>query len=565
MLAILLLHANEVVRTERLIDELWGEQTPDTAAGVIYNHVSGLRKLLGPDVLLTVPGGYSLRAEPDSIDLHRFERFVDEARGAPAEERATKLREALALWRGEPLADLAAEPFARDGAGHLEDLRLAALEARIDADLELGRHGQVVHELEQLVREHPLREHFRTQLMLGLYRSGRQADALVAYREARRVLNEELGLEPSGELRELERRILSQDPTLDLPASTPAVRALPVLRARRRGVVLLAAAGLAIAAAAVATSIVHAGSHPRAGAAAAPSFSLAEAPAPWISNTRGSAEPIRSTKRGRTRSLSVVAKVPRSRRHRHGTRAAVRVPGSLAPALRPPPSSPPPRAAPPSAPPPPHPVRSPVAPKPTILLRDSFGGTALDRSLWSSFTTGSGTEVSERNGRLEMSIAADATPGGDYNLISGWVGSQCHFAGDFDARVSFELLQWPPASGVSVQLAAFFPTAGNASVERESGSREQYSAWIPPHATNIPSNDQKGRLRVTRRSGVVRGYFWTGGRWLLLERATIRGPGNLGLQVIAMPAQFGHVAVKVAYDDFVATGAGATGGSCPAA
>ena len=203
---------NEVVRTDRLIEDLWGDRRPVNAPAALHNHVSRLRKDLGEDVLVTKPWGYVLRADPEAIDLRRFENLVAEARPLPARERNEKLTEALALWRGAPLADLAHEPALVGELGRLEELRQSVVEQRLDAALELGEHAEIVPELERLIAENPLRERLRGQLILALYRSGRQAEALETYRETRRVLVEELGIEPSPELRELEQAILRQDP-----------------------------------------------------------------------------------------------------------------------------------------------------------------------------------------------------------------------------------------------------------------------------------------------------------------------------------------------------------------
>ena len=217
LLAILLLHANQVLSTDRLIDELWGASPPPTAAKSLQVMVSRLRKKLGDSRLVTHPPGYVLRVEPAALDLARFEQLVGEARQAAPESAAPKLHRALSLWRGPALADLAYENFAQGEIARLEELRLAALDQRIDADLATGRHTELVGELEALVAGHPLHERLRCQLMLALYRSGRQAEALDAYRAARRELSEELGLEPSEELKRLEQAILRQDPALDLP------------------------------------------------------------------------------------------------------------------------------------------------------------------------------------------------------------------------------------------------------------------------------------------------------------------------------------------------------------
>jgi YVTN family beta-propeller protein len=250
LLAALLLQANEVVSSDRLIDELWGESPPATASKAVQVYVSGLRKELGDGFLLTRPPGYVLNVAPADLDLARFERLVAEARDAQPEEAAEKLRSALALWRGPALADLAYEPFAQTEIARLEELRLTALEDRIEADLALGRHAELVPELESLVARQPLRERLRGQLMRALYGSGRQAEALEAYQAARGTLMEELGLEPSPALQRLERAILEQDPSLEPPARrivTAQVARLP-RRLIAAGLVILAAAAAALSA-----------------------------------------------------------------------------------------------------------------------------------------------------------------------------------------------------------------------------------------------------------------------------------------------------------------------------
>lgn len=222
LLAILLLNANEVVSNERLIDSLWGGQPPQAAGAGVQNFVSQLRKVLEPEatrgehrVLVTRPPGYVLRLESDQFDLTRFERLLAEAwEEATPEAKASKLRAALSLWRGEPLADLAYAPFAQPEIHRLEELRLVALEERIEADLALGRHAEAVAQLELLIGKHPLRERLRAQLIVALYRAGRQAEALDVYQDARRALVEELGLEPSPSLKALEKQVLGQDPAL---------------------------------------------------------------------------------------------------------------------------------------------------------------------------------------------------------------------------------------------------------------------------------------------------------------------------------------------------------------
>src|SRR5215203_5493799 len=232
LLAVLLLHANEVVSTDVIADELWAEQPPDTARAAIQNWVARLRKALGTDRIERRPPGYLLRAEPDEIDAARFERLVAAAlRSDEPAQRAATLDEALALWHGPALADVAFEPFAQDESRRLDDLRLAALEHRVEADLALGRHDEAVAELDGLVRRNPLRERLCALLMLALYRGGRQAEALRVFQELRRRLIDDLGLEPTAELKRLERAILVHDPALE-PTRAPAAPGGPPARAK---------------------------------------------------------------------------------------------------------------------------------------------------------------------------------------------------------------------------------------------------------------------------------------------------------------------------------------------
>jgi DNA-binding SARP family transcriptional activator len=256
LLAIMLLHDGEVVSSDRLIDELWHGNPPETAAKALQGYVSSIRKQLGQETVETVGAGYRLVVAAGDVDAHHFEELLAEARPLERGPAAAKLREALALWRGPALADFAYEDFAQAEIERLGELRLAGIERRIDLELALGHHDDLVPELEALVGAHPLRERLRGHLMVALYRSGRQAEALDGYRDARAVLRDELGLEPSEELQALQRAILDHEsslaapPRVELPVPARAGRP-PEGRGLRRPVAAVAI-GLAILGGAIA-------------------------------------------------------------------------------------------------------------------------------------------------------------------------------------------------------------------------------------------------------------------------------------------------------------------------
>ncbi len=257
LLAILLLHENEVVSRDRLIEGLWGERPPPSVDQSLDSYISRLRRLLGSDRLLRQAPGYLLRVEFGELDLDRFEELVSRARSADQSDAEALFVEALALWRGPALGDLLYEPFARDQAGWFEERRLLAVEERLDAALATGQGPELLPELERLVREHPLRERLIGQRVLALYRAGRQADALAELQSARQRLAAELGLEPGPQLRELERQILQHDPAL---GAAPSSRPPPVGGRRRAGIA--AAVGVLGIAAAAAGLLVSRGSRP---------------------------------------------------------------------------------------------------------------------------------------------------------------------------------------------------------------------------------------------------------------------------------------------------------------
>ena len=220
VLAVLALRAGEPVTADRLVEDVWGEAPPRTARHALENNVSALRRTLGHDAIRTEPAGYVLSVTPEQVDAMRLERLLED--DTTPRDRAGRLRTELARVRGQPLEDLAFEPFAQTAVPRLLELELTAREELAGLEIELGHHADVVLALEALAREHPYREHLRALLMLALYQSGRQADALAAYQDARSVLVEELGIDPSEELQELERAILRQDPSLRAPARTSA-------------------------------------------------------------------------------------------------------------------------------------------------------------------------------------------------------------------------------------------------------------------------------------------------------------------------------------------------------
>src|SRR5215469_17173022 len=231
VLADLLLHANEVVPSEQILVDLWGEDVPPSAANALQAAISRLRRLLPPSRLVTTGPGYMLRIFPAELDIAQFEQLIFEGRDALADGEAAEavqlLDQARTLWRGPPLADFRYEPFAQAEIARLEELQLACREEQNEALLALGSPGALTAELGRMVADHPLRERLRGQLMLALYRSGRQTEALDAYREFRSTLQEELGLDPSAALRDLEAAILRHDPALapgSVTSGTPLAR-----------------------------------------------------------------------------------------------------------------------------------------------------------------------------------------------------------------------------------------------------------------------------------------------------------------------------------------------------
>jgi DNA-binding SARP family transcriptional activator len=262
LLAALLLRRGEVASVDALVDDLWPDDPPQTATHIVRIYVSQLRKALGGGHLETIGSGYRLRVPDDDVDAWRFERSVAEA-GALARSgedgAAVALREALMLWTGRPLGDLANEPFARPAVARLEERRLAGLEDLYACELDAGRSAELVADLQELVTRHPERERLCAALMLALYRSGRQADALAVYRRVRGHLDETQGLEPGESLRRLEAQMLRQDPALDHPGAAPGPGERPPAEGEggRRGPALAGLVAAAVLAAVVALLALH--------------------------------------------------------------------------------------------------------------------------------------------------------------------------------------------------------------------------------------------------------------------------------------------------------------------
>jgi DNA-binding SARP family transcriptional activator len=568
VLALLVLHANEVVRADRLIDDVWGEEPPANAAAALRNHVSRLRKDLGGEVLVTKPWGYVLRTDPEAIDLRHFERLVAEAKPLAAHERTDLLAEALALWRGPALADLLQEPALAAEIPRLEELRLAAIEQRIDADLELGRHDELVPELEALVAEQPLRERFRGQLILALYRSGRQAEALETYRETRRVLVEELGIEPSSELRELERAILRQDPALVSAPRPQAPVAVEPARSRwrwPRSPLTIAAGLLLLAGAVVAATMIAArgGASGDGGTATVAYEDGPGAPPRPDANQSVTAAPVvkkQAHKSSRASGSTSMAQPAIAASSSSGGREQRPTAPQKATANAPKRLTKPPERPASAANTNTNTNTSPRSvPTRPYLLTDNFDDPLFDFSFWHRATDGIGWDFAEREGRLEIGLAADSVLGGPWNSVEGHYGTMCWLLGDFDARVEYELLTWPERSGANLYLGAYRAKT-TANVSRFSYAvGDGYGSWFEPNFLSVPTADTVGALRLRRRDGVLATYYRHAGSWVKTGWARTPGATIIVLQ-LGSGSDFSHQAVRVAFDNFKAE---AEGVDCP--
>jgi DNA-binding SARP family transcriptional activator len=555
LLAYLLLHANEVVAGDRLLDELWAE-APRGGLAALQTQVSRLRRIVG-DRIVTSGSGYAVRVEPGELDLERFRLLLAEA-GATADPaaRSRLLRGADALWHGAPLTGLDV-PFAAGEVAALEELRLAALEDRVAADLELPSNGELVSELYALVARHPLRERLRGQLILALYRAGRQTEALEAYRETRRMLTEELGLEPTPALRELERAILRHDPALARVAPVPMEAPAGFARkARRKGP--LVAGGLVLLGSAAIGAVgltSGGGGTPRA------------LRTQTVQTVRVVTEPVVQT-------VPVTAKHhARSHPRRHPATTPIVKRNIVHPVKRSTAPSTPARTIPTRTNPTTTkksttatattPSRKPTKPPPKpVTISDNFAGTQIDGTIWYEIESGTGWTLAQDDGYVEFAFSPTATAGGAYNQFGGHLGSQCKFPGDFDARVDYSLPQWPLGNGMTVNLWAFVTNASTTNagwaVWRQSSPQwgEQYGSYTGPDSSaGVSVDDRSGTLRLVRSGGLLRAYFLHKGNWQSLTAAR-----NDGLATIAIGANgssaaaFGGQPVVVDFRNFSVTG-----------
>ncbi len=552
LLALLVLNANEVVATDRLADELWGANAPHNASASIHNHVSRLRKELGNDVLATHRWGYVLRADPAEIDVLRFERAFAAAEAMPARERAQALAQALELWRGPTLADLTFEPALTAHIARLEERRLAALEQRLDADLEAGRAGDLIAELEMLVAAQPLREHFRWQLILALYRSGRQAEALEVYRETRRVLSEELGLEPGPELRELERAVLRQDPALAV--SPVAAEGVPerTRRARRRAQAAVAAC-LCAAGLAAALYLIAGEGH------AARHRPDATGRRPQTTARLGTTQPVSDVSKHRA---AAKRKAKHVAAHSLAPSVVTTTVAAPTPATAPTTTSakPPPKPKPAK-----HKRTTPiVAPAVTTTTQQQPTTTlaapkpvpaipTLDdpRTWWVGNPNPQEITVTQANGAVTFDVSGDAGNG-----FSTSLNTRCKASGDFDTSVHFTLLEWPGADGVWVSL--FATDLGGVNTYRTDAFGEVYGFYVPPpnrpnQPPLIPAAGNDGYLRLTRVGSTFTGSYSTDGtNWTAIgSEQGPTAPTGIDLGVFnGDVATFADEPVRVRFDSF---------------
>jgi hypothetical protein len=393
----------------------------------------------------------------------------------------------------------------------------------------------VVGELETLVAQQPLREHLRWLLILALYRNDRQAEALEVYRETRRVLTEELGLEPSPALKELEQAILRQDPSLNANASpihTEPLAEEPDERKRRvPPVALLALLALGLAGAATAIALARPAKGTTSGTATQAIFETVPAtPANPTTNIHPTTSAPKTTpaKKHTTTSPAHPISPASSTTAKHGssTRTTTTV------AHNPPPQKP-------------------------VTITDNFASDNVDPSIWNVYTGAGGVSIAEQGGQVQLTVDANAVRGGQYNQIDGSVDTKCTFRGNFDARVDYTLLEWPAGDNIFVGLDTFYPNRGMG-VGRDNSSQwgDRYTSAVGQSYQAVPLSDTSGSLRIVRINGVETEYFLQFGIWRRLSHSEERGSASIALALNsdASDNNFGGQELKVAFDNFKLTG-----------
>lgn len=537
LLVYLLLHRNEVVSAERLVNKLW-TAPPRGGLAALQTQVSRLRKLVG-DRIQTTGAGYTMRVEPGELDLDRFRGLLaDAGMAARPDQRSRLFRDAARLWRGEPLAGIDA-PFAELEAAALEELRLGALEERIDAELACGLHADLVAELGGLVAEHPLRERLRGQLILALYRCGRQADALEEYRQTRRMFVEELGLEPGPALKELERAILRHDPALASREIRRAPDAPPEPIRRRTAYAALLVTALA-AGIGAAFALTHSGSdkakqiRAAASVAAKPQHRSREARVIRRAPRRGLVRPT-ATAGPTTVFVRVVTET---------TSAATAVAGPPTVAAHPTPAVSVPTTLKTA------PVETATTPGQTLTVGNP------NPVYWTASSEGTGPTAVEQDGTLQLTLPASSIPDAR-GALSAAESPRCRLDGDFDARVGYQLLEWPAANGTSVGLVSSISPRPIGSANRaSSSSSETYYGVVGAYSTSVRTVDSNGSLRLARKNGVETAYYAAAGKWVAIESRFAPGGATITLQLYANGEAFAHQEVRVVFTNFSLTAGG---------
>jgi DNA-binding SARP family transcriptional activator len=553
LLVVLALTPGVCVSRDRLIDELWGESPPESAQHALQVHVSGLRKLLGAELVGTCPGGYKLAVPAAAVDAHRAAELLEQGR---RDRDLAALGAAAALFRGEPLADVELLGPAAHERQRLEGLRAEVQQERLELQIAAGGGAELVAPLERLVAEQPLRERPRALLMLALYRAGRPADALAAFQDARRTFVDELGIEPSSALRDLERSILQQEDSL--LAAPVAVAAADVHSKRwtRKRILVLVPLAAALVAAGVLAAIFLPPSNPRAALRLTTQRTRAPSTVVVVARKKNATPKPRPKPKPRLHH-HVVVRAPRP------TTVEVLVPVTTAAATTAPtvthryvsPPVPRPTTT--------YPVATYTSPPPTTTapsgptqISETFDGP-IDGSRWNVLLNGTGANAVVRNGKLVLTLAPGGQPGGQYNFVGVQLGTKQCYAGDIDMQIDYQLIDWPASSSAYVGLQAVFADAVAERFSQPDGG-EVYGSIIQPRFTTQLTSDTSGTLRVTRVAGVATTYYLQGGSWHAIDSAPAPKPAVLQFGLNMNPGVVVPAPIEVALDNFTATASGPT-------